>query len=92
MVKLDQGIRSRGLGMIGCQERRYFEKVLPRLDLETWILFSSSILKCVVQPVYQSGFSSKIEATAANMFDQMWTSTRSGVRMRLYRVSLEYET
>ena len=72
--------------MIGSHEKRDFEKVLPRLDLEAWISFSLSIAKYVVQPICHSGFSSKIQATAADVFDQMWTSARGGVRIRLHEI------
>lgn len=81
----------RGQEMIGCRERRDFEKALLRLDLETWISFLSSIVKCVIQLICQSVFSSKIAAAAADMLDQMWTSARGGVRIKLHEILIEYE-
>ena len=72
--------------MIDSHEKRDFEKMLSRLNFEAWISFSLSIVKYVIQSICHSGFSSKIQATAADVFDQMWTSARSGVRIRLHEI------
>ena len=61
--------------MIGCQ-KKLLKKILSRFDLEAWISFSLNIVKHVIQFICHSGFSSKIQTIAADVFDQMWTSAR----------------
>lgn len=59
--------------------------------LETWILFTPSIVECAVQPMRHGSLSSKIQAAAADVFDRMWTSERGAVGTMLHGISIEYE-
>ena len=75
--------------MTGCHKKEILKTFLSRFDLEAWTSFSLSIVKHVVQSIYHSGFSSKIQIIAANVFDQIWTSARGGGRIRLYGILIE---
>ena len=65
--------------MIGCREGREVRNAPSRLGLETWISFSPSIVKCVVQSIRHASLSSKIQAAAADVFDRIWTSVGGAV-------------
>lgn len=91
-VEPDQGTRSRGDGgWLDVKRGEILRKCYWDWDLETWISFSPSIVKCVVQPIFHGSFSSKVQATAADVFDQMQTSARGGVRIKLHRILIEHE-
>jgi len=49
-------------------ERRDFREEPPRQGLETWISFSPSIVEWADQPMRHGSLSSKIQATAADVF------------------------
>ena len=57
--------------MIGSREKRDFGEEPPRQGLETAILFSPSIVDCVVQPMRHDSLSPKVQAAAADVFDRM---------------------
>lgn len=90
--RIDRGISSRmGPGVIGCREKRDSGEEPLRQGLETWILFSPSIVECAVQAMRHGSLSSKIQTAVADLFDRMWTSERGAVRIMLYGMSIEYE-
>jgi len=91
-AELDRGTRSRvGQGMIGCREKRDFEEEPPRQGLETWILFSPSIVDCVVQPMRHGIFSSKVQDVAADVFNRMWTCAKGEVGIMLHEMLIGYK-
>ncbi len=77
---------------MGCREKRDFEEEPLKQGLETWILFSPSIVECAVQAMRHGSLKTKIEAAIADLFDRMWTSERDAVGIMLHGMSIEYET
>ena len=57
--------------MIECKKKIFLETMLSRFDLKAWISFSLNIVKYVIQLICYSGFSLKIQAITADVFDQM---------------------
>ena len=77
--------------MIGCREKRDFGEKPPRQRLQTWILFSPSIVDRVVHSMRHDRLNSKVQAAAADVFDRMWTCARGAIGIMLHRMSIEYE-
>ena len=77
--------------MIGCREKQDFGENPPKQRLETWILFSPSIVDRVVHSMRHDNLSSKVQAAAADVFDRIWTCARGAIGIMLHRMSIEYE-
>jgi len=57
--------------MIEYRETRGFSKAPPKLNLETWTLFSPRIVEWALQPIRHGSLSSKIQAAVADVFDRI---------------------